>query len=232
MKQAVVLAAGQGVRMLPLTKEIPKPLIEINGKPFLEYLLRNLEKAGYEKVFLVVGYKKEKIEAFFEHTSFNFEVELVEQEERFGTGHAVSLLKDKIKGNFVLLMGDNLYSEIDFAEVPLEDDNNYVYGYVHVNPKGFGILVHEEDLLIEIQEKPEISPSNIINVALYKFTNEIFDVLTNIEKSSRGEFELTCGVNLLAKQKKVKMSLLKDYWLNLGVPADIPILMQFVKNNF
>lgn len=232
MKQAVVLAAGQGVRMLPLTKEIPKPLIEINGKPFLEYLLRNLETAGYEKVFLVVGYKKNKIESFIKQTSFNFEVEFVEQKERLGTGHAVNLLKDKIEGNFVLLMGDNLYSEIDFAEIPLDDNNNYVYGYKHTSPKGFGILVHEEDILIEIQEKPEVPPSNIINVALYKFTNEIFGVLTNIEKSSRGEFELTCGVNLLAKQKKVKLSLLKDYWLNLGVPADIPILERFVKTNF
>ena len=120
MKQAIILAAGKGTRMLPLTKTIPKPLVNINGRPFITYLLDNLNEAGFTKVFLVVGYLKEQIESYFENHNYDFEIETIEQEEMLGTGHALNITKEYVKGEFAVINGDNLYSVNDLKEMPFE----------------------------------------------------------------------------------------------------------------
>src|SRR3989338_7913014 len=90
--KAVILAAGKGTRMLPLTKDIPKVLIKVNGKPFLYYLLKNLQLAGYDDFCIVAGYKMEKIKQFLEE--FGFKAEIAEQKEQLGTGHALMQAKE------------------------------------------------------------------------------------------------------------------------------------------
>ncbi|NQU98302.1 NTP transferase domain-containing protein [Candidatus Woesearchaeota archaeon] len=231
MKQAVILAAGKGIRMLPLTKYVPKPLVEINGKPFLYYVLKNLEKAGYERVYIVVGHKKDKVEEFFSKNSFNFEIKFIHQLKRLGTGHAVKLLDAHIKKSFVVLMGDNYYSFNDLNNINFEDDYSYVYALKHETPEKFGVLVTKGDLLVEIEEKPENPKTNLINAALYKFTPEVFDILKKIKKSSRGEYELTSAIDVLSKKNKVKVKELES-WVDLGKFDDIPKVEAFMKKNF
>lgn len=231
MRQAVVLAAGKGIRMLPLTKYVPKPLVPINGKPFLSYLLSHLEGAGYEKVFILVGHKKDRVEEFFEKNNFSFKTKFIHQEERLGTGHAVGLARDYVEGNFVVLMGDNLYSKRDISSVNFEDDYNYIFALEHEQPQHFGVLNVEKDFLIEIEEKPSNPKSNLINAGFYKFTPEIFEALDKIEKSERGEYELTSAIQLLAEEQKVKVEKLKDYFVDLGKYEDIPKVQEFIKNN-
>ncbi|MBC8501431.1 MAG: NTP transferase domain-containing protein [DPANN group archaeon] len=232
MKQAVILAAGKGIRMLPLTKYVPKPLVKINGKPFLDYLLGNLEEAGYEMVYVIVGHKKNQVEEFFKKNDFNFETKFVHQIKRLGTGHAVKLLSRHIKENFVVVMGDNLYSVNDLGNINFDDNYNCIYALRHKNPERFGVLVTKGNFLVEIEEKPEKPKSNLINAGLYKFTPEIFDKLRKIKKSPRGEYELTSAIEMLAKKNKVKVKVLKDYWLDLGKYEDIPKIESFIKKNF
>jgi len=231
-KQAVILAAGKGVRMLHLTAETPKPLIVINNKPFLYYLLENLKSAGYEKLLIVVGHKKEKLFDFIKNNGFDFEIEFVNQEQQLGTGHAVKLVHNFVSGNFVVINGDNLYSPKDLAAVNLEDNYNYIFALEHEHPERFGVLKTENDFLIEIEEKPKKPSSNLINAGLYKFTPEIFDALDHIKKSERGEYELPSAISLLADQKKFKVQKLKNYFVDLGVFDDVPSVEKFVKENF
>lgn len=232
MKQAVVLAAGKGVRMLHLTEKLPKALIEINNKPFITYLLKNLKDAGYEKIYFIVGYKKELLEEFFEKNDFGMKIVTVFQKEQLGTGNAVSVVEPFIKDNFVLIVGDDLFSANDLGSINFDDDYNYIYGLEHDNPKKFGVLVSDNDFLIEIEEKPENPKSNMINSGLYKFTPEIFVALKEIEKSPRGEYELTSAIDILAKKKKVKVKVLEDYWIDFGRFEDIPRVKAFIKENF
>ncbi len=212
--QAVILAAGEGTRMRPLTFTKPKVLIDAAGKPFLYHLLKNIENAGITDIIIVAGYKKEMIESFLKE--FNFNAKIIEQKERLGTGHAVSLLKDVIKDNFILLYGDNLYSTRDIENLKKDDAFCYASCIKHQNPEKYGVFIENEGFLEKIIEKPKENVGNIINIGLYKFTRDIFTALSKVEKSSRNEYELTDAVTILAQQKKVKVNKISDYWIDFG----------------
>ncbi|MBU0667091.1 MAG: sugar phosphate nucleotidyltransferase [Nanoarchaeota archaeon] len=231
MKQAVILAAGKGVRMRPLTDKVPKPLVKVSGKPFLHYLLTNLEKSGFEKVYFVVGYKKEQLIEYIKKSSYNMAFEFIEQEKQLGTGHALKIMEDHIKENFVVLMSDNFYALSDFKKINTKDKYNYVFGYEHEHPEKFGNLKVEEEYLEKILEKTPKPVSNLINIGLYKFTPEIFKELDKVKKSERGEYEVTDAINFLAAKKTVKF-IKADCWQDMGCPEDISKMEQFLKNHY
>jgi len=217
--------------MLPLTKNVPKPLIEINGKPFITYLLDNLEKAGYEKVVVVVGYLKEKIKNYFKNHNYSFDLQFVDQGEPLGTGHAVSVAKDFVEGEFVVINGDDVYPLENLKNIPFGDNFNYVHAYKHSNPSNYGAIVREGEYLISLKEKPKNSKSNLINSGLYKFTPEIFDALSKIDKSERGEYEITSAIDLLAKEHRVKVKEL-SFWQPLGKIEDILLVKKIIEEKF
>ena len=224
--KAVILAAGKGVRMKPLTDEIPKVLIDVAGKPFLYYLMKNLQDAGFKDMGIVVGYKKERIRNFLkEH---GFKAKLIYQKRRLGTGHALLQTEKFVDGeDFILVMGDNLYSKFDLETIK-HVKGNCVASYKIKNPTRYGVLLSDGDLLKGIAEKPKKPSSNLINTGLYKFTSEIFDVLKKTKKSVRGEYELTDAIVKLTKQKKVKIFPLTDYWIDFGKIEDIKKVEHFL----
>jgi len=233
--KAVIAAAGKGTRMLGLTKNRPKYLIKIREKPFLFYLLDNLLKAGYKKLIIVVGYKGEKIIEFLKE--FNYKATVVNQfeilkEKEYGTACPLKCVKNIIgKENFVMVYGDNLYSVKDLKAFNIRDKYNYIAGFSHEHPEKYGVLISKDIFLKKIIEKPKKYVGNLINTGLYKFTPEVFEKLLKIHRSPRGEYELTDIVNLLAKEKKVKIKKIQDYWLDFGNPTDIIKLSQFLKNS-
>jgi dTDP-glucose pyrophosphorylase len=231
--KALVLAAGRGTRMNQLTDDAPKPLIEINGRTFLDYVIENITKTGIDDVGVVVGYRKEMIiESLKEKVNekaASLKLTFIEQEEQLGTGHAVKMAREWSGGDeFIVLMGDNLYSSDDIRSISVSDGFCYVAGYEHKTPEKFGVLATSNGILESITEKPSVPPSNLINTGLYKFTPDIFNVLGSIGKSERGEYEITDAINILCREKKVRFVRLKDYWLNLGCPEDIPSIKKFL----
>ncbi|MDP7506197.1 MAG: sugar phosphate nucleotidyltransferase [Candidatus Woesearchaeota archaeon] len=227
--KAVILAGGQGMRLLPLTEETPKVLVEIGGKPFLYYLLNNVVKAGFDKIAIVVRFKKEKIKKFLK--DYGFEVTLIEQKEHLGTADAIKST-EKFVGNenFVCIHGDNLFSVNDLKQMKIDDEHCYVAGLKHKNPEKYGVLVTDEKkFLVSMPEKPKKFVGDVINAGLYMFTPEIFGAVKKIDKSSRGEFEINDAIMLLAKEKKVKVKKLDDFWLDLGNKEDIVSIESFVR---
>lgn len=231
MRQVVILAAGKGVRLKPFTDTKPKPLVDINDRPFIHYIFKNLESAGFERVFLVVEYLKEQIIEYVDNHNFSFDVVIVEQGEPLGTGHAVKVVEGLVQGNFVVINGDDLFSVKDLSKINLDDNYSYIFGGEHPNPQNFGVLEIEGDFLIGIQEKPKNPATNIINLGLYKFTSEIFEAIDKIEKSPRGEYELTDAIMFLVQKRKMKVLKVEGYCFTLGCPDDIPILENFLKEN-
>ena len=226
--KAVIMAAGKGTRMLPLTEEIPKVLVEVNRKPFLYYVLKNLEKAGYDDIGIVVGYKKEQFPEFLE--KYGFKAALIEQTEQKGTGHAVMQAKDFTKDeDFIVLGGDNLWSPGDLEAMLKQDSFCYVAGIKVDDPQKYGVLMAKNSGLVRIVEKPAKFVGNLVNTGLYKFTPEIYQALEKIKESERGELELTDAISLLAKQGKVKVIKVKDYWIDLGSKEDIPKVSEALK---
>ena len=228
--KAVILAAGKGVRMLPLTLDKPKTLIEINEKPFLMHLLERLYNAGFEDkdIAIVVGYKGEKIEEFLDER--NLAITVIVQQALLGTGDAVYHARQFVdEDDFIVLGGDNLFSAEDLLRVQQKDEFCYVTGWEVEDPSRYGVLVCKGSVLLEIVEKPKEFVGNLINAGLYKFTPDIFEALEEIEISERGELELTDAVSLLAESRKVKVVMLQDYWLDLGKKDDIPKVEAFLK---
>ncbi len=227
--KALIMAAGKGTRMRPLTETIPKVLIPINNKPFLYYVIENLRKAGITELGIIAGYMKNKIIKFLEENNIN--ATIIEQTEQKGTGHAIAQAKTFCgDSNFITLGGDNLWSANDFKLFCKDDEFNYI-GYIESStPEKYGVLIFDkENNLIEIKEKPKEFIGNNINTGLYKFTPKIFSELDTIKQSDRGEYELSDAIDSLAKKGKFKVIKTQDYWLDLGCLEDIPKVSLFLK---
>ena len=234
----MVSAAGQGTRMLQLSENKSKHLIEVQKKPFLAYLLENILEAGYEEIILVVGFREDLIRQFLNDYNFN-EVKVVNQfeilgpkEKEYGTACPIKCVKDLVKNeNFISLCGDNFYTVNDLKLMNIDDNFCYVAGVANEHPEKFGVLIEDGDDFLEgIIEKPKEFVGNLINTSLYKFTPEIFEKVLKIEKSPRGEFEITDAISLLAKEKKVKVKKMSDFWMDFGRPEDIEKLSKFLED--
>jgi NDP-sugar pyrophosphorylase family protein len=247
INKVVIAAAGQGTRMLELSKDKSKHLIKVKERPFLAYLIDNLLMAGYSELILVVGFKNglmdkfaKKYKAPKEIKKSDYKISVVNQceilgpkEKEYGTACPVKCVKDIIaEDNFIYLYGDNLFSVDDLKTMAIEDEFCYVAGLKHENPEKYGVLIRDgEDFLEEIIEKPKKFVGDLINAGLYKFTKEVFEKLFEIKKSERGEYEITDVISLLAKQRKVKIREIKDYWLDFGNPEDIKKVAEFLDKN-
>ncbi len=234
IKKVVIAAAGQGTRMLHLTKNKSKHLINVQKKPFLAYLLDNLLKAGYKELILIVGYKENLMREFLKKYQYRaivvnqFEI-LGGKEKEYGTACPLKCVKDIMdKEQFLAVYGDNLYSVTDLRAMNIEDNYNYVAGFYHSHPEKYGVLVANNGFLEKTVEKPKKYIGNLINTGLYKFTPEIFDELPKVRRSPRGEYELTDAITFLAEKRKVKVKKIQDYWLDFGNPADIIKLSRFL----
>ncbi len=228
--KAVILAAGMGKRLRPITLKIPKPLIKIGKKPILQHNIESLEKSGISEIALVIGYKKERIIEFAEDYSKNRSLKFtfIEQKEQLGTGHALKLCKGFTgNDNFILLMGDDLYSENDVKNMAKKDRYACIAAAETKTPEKFGVLEVKNNFLIGIEEKPSKPKSNLINTGLYKFTPEIYEALKSIKKSARGEYELPDAISILAKKKKVRVYKIQDYWMPIGDIAAIRRVEKF-----
>lgn len=234
IKKVVIPAAGQGTRMLHLSRNKPKSLINVKQKPFLAYLLDNLLKAGYKELILVVGYKEELMREFLRKYGYKatvvnqFEV-LGPKEKEYGTACPIKCVKNVVgKENFLAVYGDSLYSVRDLKAMNIGDKYTYVAGLYHQHPEKYGVLFEKSGFLEKIIEKPKEHLGNLVNTGLYKFTPEIFGKVAKLNRSPRGEYELTDAISLLAKEKKVKVKQIQDYWLDFGNPGDIIKLCRFL----
>ena len=232
----VLLAAGKGTRMLKLSQNKPKHLIQVNGRPFLYHLLKRIQRAGFKKIILIIGYKKEKMYRFAENYKHEFDLKLVDQfkilgKTRYGTACPVECAANVIKNeNFVVSNGDDMFSLEDFKRIRKFDDKFcYASGTASQHPESFGIFIIKNNFLKKIKEKPkpgiDFNPSQadkyLVNAGLYKFTSDIFKAIQRIKVSPRGEYELTDAINLLAKDNKVKIYKLQKDWLTFSQPEDV-----------
>jgi len=206
MIQAVILAAGRGVRVQPLSFTKPKPLIEIAGKTLLEHNLDQLEGIASE-VVLVVGYKHNLIEQKIGSKYKGIKIKYVNQAEQTGTGSAVFSARKLVKDKFLLLMGDDFYSKRDIQEVVKK------YPAIAVkevkDPKNFGIVTERKGVMVNFIEKPTNPRSNLANTALYCLPKSVLDY--KIVRSARGEYEFTDYLKQFADDQKLNVSISKDW---------------------
>ena len=229
--KAVLLAAGEGIRLLPITATRPKHLIRVGGKPILEHCLDALKANGVTEIVIVTHYMGDKIRDYFgDGSKFGFKISYVEQREVLGTGNAASLAEPFVDGAFLLVYGDLLFSK-DAVKAVLDlymgGKPNGVMAVVAVDkPESYGIIELDKGNAVKrIVEKPsrEKAPSNLANAGLYVFDKHVFDVLRRVKRSVRGEWELTDAVTLLAKEGKTVLAseIARSDWFDVGRPWDL-----------
>ena len=219
IKKALILAAGKGNRMWPLTENKPKPLLPIVGKSIIEKQIIELKKAGVTEVNVLIGYKMNKIsDKLGNGDSLGLRINYIVQEEQKGTGHAVNQMKDKISEPFYCLNGDILINQNNIQRL-LDKKEHIVMMTTEVKDgTNFGAVKSKNGYLISIKEKG-VSGKTSINAGIYLFNSEIFKALANIKKSIRGEYELTDALESIAGD--VKVVEYEGFWKDIGSPWDL-----------
>lgn len=213
--QAVILAAGKSTRTYPLTLTRPKPLLRVVNQTIIEHNLREL-RGLVDEVIIVVGYKAEMIREFLGEERDSIRIKYILQEDTSGTASAVGKVREHIRGRFLLMYGDDLYSGKDLGRL-LENENAILAQRVD-NPSNFGVLRTEGDKFLEVIEKPQEFISDLVSIGCFVFSDKIFSVLDDIELSRRGEYEFTDAYNLLGKTEDIRVVTAEDYWLPITYP--------------
>ncbi len=229
--KAIILAAGKGKRLMPITSSRPKPMIPLAGKPILEYTILGLKNAGINEILLIVGYKEDIIREYFGDgkDKFSIKIEYIIQKEQLGTGHAVSFAKDFVKDEpFLLMYGDLMIDSMIFKEVIEKFKETKTEGLISLlevnNPQDYGIISLKSNGFVEkITEKPvpELNLGNLANAGIYIFDPLIFKAVKKTEKSIRGEYEFTDSMQILINELNGKILgyTIKDYfWSDIGLP--------------
>lgn len=214
--QAVLLVAGKSTRTYPLTITKPKPLLKIANVSLIEHNLEQLQDLVSE-VILVVGFKKEMIKEKIGNKFGKLKIKYVEQKKQNGTGHAILSVKSHIKNKFMVLNGDDLYSKRDLKNCLKHD---YCVLVKEVGDLSrFGQIILKDNAIVDIKEKPKGKNKGLANTGVYVFDKNIF--LYNLQKSKRGEFEITDYVKYLIKNHKVNYEIVKDYWFPITYPWNL-----------
>ena len=224
--KAVLLAAGRGTRMRDLTSELPKPMLQVRGKPVLAHIVDGLKAAGISDFLIVVGWRAEVVRDFFgDGTEFGVRIQYVTQTVQDGTGRVIELAKDFVANEaFVLGYGDILVDPENYRRVvELPDDTAAIISvkYDEDCSKGGAVFVNERFELVDLREKPKpTEPTSCwYNAGVYAFRPIIFDYTARLKPSPRGEYELTDAIRDLALSgKKVQALELKGMWADVRDP--------------
>jgi len=227
--KAVILAAGKGTRLRPLTEDKPKVLVEVDGDPLIEYAFDALldMDVGISEFVVVVGYKKEQIMERYDDTYRGVPITYAHQREQLGLAHALLTAEPYVDDDFVLMLGDNVFranlgdvvnrqaeERADAAflveEVPWEEASRY--GVCDTNEYGE---------ITRVVEKPEDPPSNLVMTGFYTFTPAIFHACHLVQPSDRGEYELPDAIDLLIQSGRTIDAIRMDGWrIDVGYPED------------
>lgn len=214
--QCVILAAGKGTRLRPLTDNCPKPLVKVAGKALLDHIVGSLPSA-VDEIIIVTGYLEEQIHAHCGTEFHGKKVTYVHQAEQKGTGHALWLCKDLLKGRFLFMFADDLHGANDIARA-----TSYTRSMLTLTtntPERFGIVVrHPDGTLAEIIEKPEHPPSNLASTGVMVLDENIFKY--ELRKETNGEFYLTDIIAEYAREYPIAV-VEQQLWIPIGYPEDI-----------
>jgi UDP-N-acetylglucosamine diphosphorylase/glucosamine-1-phosphate N-acetyltransferase len=228
--KAAVLAAGEGVRLQPLTASRPKHLIKVGGKPILEHCLNALKAAGVKEVVIVVNYMADSIRTYFgDGKKCGVQIQYVEQKGVLGTGNAVSVVEPIMPKDFVVVNGDMLF-DAEAVKTVIESHQkekpSATLAVVPVErPENYGIVELDGKKVKRITEKPlpNQTPNNLANAGIYVFSPEIFQKISQTSRSSRGEWEIPDALTLLIGENRLVTAVRLDskQWLDIGRPWDL-----------
>ncbi len=224
--KAVLLAAGRGTRMRELTNELPKPMLQVHGKPVLQHIIEGMRDAGIRDFLIIVGWRAEVVREFFgDGDRFAAQISYVRQVVQDGTGRVVDLAQEFCGADpFLLSYGDILVEPANYVTLASPADDVEAIISVKRNEdvsKGGAVFVNQYFEMIDLREKPQPgeATSPWYNAGVYTFRSSIFYYTARLQRSPRGEFELTDAIRDLARSgKRVQALDLAGDWADVRDP--------------
>ena len=219
--KAVILAAGEGNRMRPLTYTRPKVMLPIANKPILEHLLIEASRAGVRQFIFVVGYHDEQVRNYFgSGDKWGVSIDYCTQRKQLGTADALKMVEGLVDGGFLTINGDIIVNQKDINGLTSRNDNTLSVIRVE-DTRGLGLVELREGKVVHIYEKVEKPLSHMANAGLYLLTSDIFDAISQTSKSPRGEYEITDSLQLMIDRGHPISCQEISYWLDLSYPWDL-----------
>lgn len=246
--KAVILAAGKGTRMKELTSELPKPMLRVQGTPILEHIVLGLKSAGVRDIFIVTGFRAEVVEGYFgDGDKWGVRIQYGRQLVQDGTGKAPELAKEFVGASpFILTYGDILVKQETYARMIKRYNEDYFSGVVTVTgsedvTKGGLVFFDEKFCLKQLVEKPSAEQLEQLrrdgwlkagdiawyNAGIYIFRPSLFDFTAKLQKSPRGEYEITDAISGLIQTRHPLAGLrIEGRWVDVRDPEVLARLEQ------
>ncbi len=222
MMKGVILAAGKGTRLYPVTRVIPKPLLPLGNRTTLAYAFDKLREVEIYEVCVVVGDNEDAMrEALGDGSQFGVHLDYVRQTDPHGLAHAVGFAKDFVGGDdFMLYLGDAIYSHGFQRQVHRFRESgcaNLSLVKPVDDPRRFGVATVDGERIVKLVEKPEVPDSNLAMAAMYLFGPQIWDILPDLKPSARGEYEITDAIQMLIdRDEMVLAGVYTGRWYDTG----------------
>lgn len=237
--KAIILAAGKGTRLKELTKDTPKPMIEVAGKPVCEQVMRRIQLAGIDDFILVTKYLSHKVREYFgDGSRFGMRVQYVEQGDDYGTG-AAFLCARELAGNTASLMtfSDVVMPACNYEGAVRTHELRRGGGVITVNEvpdpcRGADVQLDNEGKVVRIVEKPPAGTKEkyLNSSGLFVFEPVLFDYLAAIQPSPRGEYEMPDAMNAMAHDGiPIYAYFLQGYWKDVGTIEDLRIATELIE---
>jgi UDP-N-acetylglucosamine diphosphorylase/glucosamine-1-phosphate N-acetyltransferase len=218
--KAVVLAGGEGARMGPFTASEPKVMIPVGNRPILEHVVRALVGEGIPDIVLVVGYRRERIQSYFQDgNALGARIDYAVEGKQLGTAHALLEARAKVHGPFLVLNGSNLLDRQAISDLVGGGPGPSVLIAESDNPSKYGVVLLSENRVQQIVEKPREPIGNMINTGAYLLDDSVFPVIESLAK--QGMHDLPSAVVALSSVKPVAAIRTRGVWSDALYPWDL-----------
>ena len=218
--KAILLAAGEGKRLWPLTETVPKVMLPICTKPLIIRVIEALKENGISEFGVVVKYKEETIREYLQKFAQKEKLKITffTQGEKNGTAAAILSAREFFEKETLVLAADGLIDKKTVEEFlkKIKGKKGICAALKKVgNPQKYGVAVLENGVIREMEEKPQKPKSELANISIYKFSNEDLDKMEKVKKSVRGDYEIT---DILSGANGIEIN---GYWKDIGYPWDL-----------
>ncbi|WP_424002614.1 bifunctional sugar-1-phosphate nucleotidylyltransferase/acetyltransferase [Haloarcula salina] len=220
---AVVLAAGEGTRLRPLTRNRPKPMLPAANRPILEHVFDALVEAGIEQLVAVVGFKRDRVQDHFGPTYRGVPITYVTQHKQLGSGHALLQSRAAVDGPLLVMNGDRLVDAgtIEAVDASYDETGDTSIAVVErQDTSRYGAVQVRDRDIVEIVEKPSRDDYRLINGGVYAFDGDIFDAIDETTRHA-GELALTDTIELLLETDRVRAVEVDGMWVDATYPWDL-----------
>ncbi len=224
VQTAVVLAAGEGTRLRPLTRNRPKPMLPAANRPILEHVLDALVDAGVRHIVLVVGYRRERVQEYFGPTYRDVTLEYVVQGKQLGSGHALLQAREAVEGPSLVVNGDRVI-EADSVRAVIDDFEDgsadaAMAVLEHPETRQYGAVTLHDREVVDLVEKPDTGEYRLINAGIYAFSPTIFEAIDDTPREA-GELALTDTISRLIDSGRVRGVHIGGLWVDATYPWDL-----------